>query len=861
MRQRGERLGPYEILDLIGKGGMGEVYRCRDTRLGREVAVKTLPSGGAADAEARARLRAEAQAVAALNHPHIVAILDVGEEQGAQYVVLELVQGRTLRDLLAEGGLPVRRALELAQQMAEALAAAHERGIVHRDLKPENVVVTPEGHVKILDFGLARARQPLAGSAEEATVGGLPRALTEAGLALGTVGYMSPEQVRGAPADHRSDQFALGAILYEMISGERAFARATAADSLAATLKESPAMPSALSGEAASPLRWLLDRCLAKDAAQRYHSTRDLALDLARMREALGSRDGSQVVAPRVSATLGRRHWLYASIVAGGVLVGVFLWGRRVPQPVFQQITFGHGTAWAGRYAADGETLTYAAAWDGGPFRLYRKDPHVQESLLLPIPPSASILATSRANEMALATEVRGVLPGRLLGTLSVSATTGGAAREVLGGVRGADYAPNGEMAVVQCRSGRCLLDYPLGTRLYETEGWLTGPRVSPDGEQVALIEHPMPLDDMGSVVLVDRAGHSRVLGGAWTSTNGLAWGPGGSEIWLAGSRRNVLCALQAVSLSGATRPLAHVPGGLALLDVSPRGEALIARETRRIGLVASRPEDGGTRDLSVFDSSVLADLSDDGRAILSTEIGEGGGSSYSVYLRRDPSSAAVRLGDGLALALSPDGGYALALIPGARSELIAYPTHAGTALHITQPSAGDWRGATFFPDGRRLVVARREASHGLRLFVQDFPGGIPRPLGSERVLLSHLQGFPISPDGKWIAAIGLDERLTLYSAEDGRVEQLPFLPPGCVPIRWLNDGRSLLVYRMDQQPLRVLKVDVSAGQVRAFLEIRVQDADGLQGFPSVRFTPDGRGYAYSYARFLDDLYVVKGID
>jgi hypothetical protein len=257
----------------------------------------------------------------------------------------------------------------------------------------------------------------------------------------------------------------------------------------------------------------------------------------------------------------------------------------------------------------------------------------------------------------------------------------------------------------------------------------------------------------------------------------------------------------------------------------------------------------------------VLADLSDDGRAILSTEIGEGGGSRYSVYLRRDPASAAVRLGDGLALALSPDGGHALALIPGAHSELIAYPTHAGTALRITQPSPGDWRGASFFPDGRRIVMARSEPGHGLHLLVQDFPNGAPQPLGSERLLLSHLQGLPVSPDGKWIAAVGLDERLALYSAKDGQASRLPLVPPGLVPIRWLNDGRSLLVYRMDQQPLRVLKVDVPDGQVRPFLEIRVQDPDGVQGFPSVRFTPDGRGYAYSYARFLDDLHVVRGID
>ena len=861
MRQRGERLGPYEILELIGKGGMGEVYRARDTRLGREVAIKTLPAERDADEAARARLRAEAQAVAALNHPHIVAILDVGEVQGVQYVVMELVQGRTLRDWLAEGRLPVRRALELAQQMAEALAAAHERAIVHRDLKPENVVLTAAGQVKILDFGLAKARQPLAGSAQDSTAGGLPRPVTEPGLALGTVGYMSPEQARGAPADHRSDQFALGAILYEMISGKRAFARATAADTLAATLRESPETPAALEDEAAAPLRRLLERCLAKEVEQRYHSTRDLALDLGHIREALGSQaERKSAVAPARIAS-GHRSWAYVAVALGLAVVGALLWGRRPPPPIFEQITFGRGTAWAGRYVPGGAAVVYAAAWDGGPFRLYRKDPHAHESLLLPLPSPASILAISRTSVMALLTDVRGLLPGRLRGTLSLSSTVGGGAREVLDEVSGADFGPGGELAVVRCRSGRCALEYPVGTRLYESEGWMTGPRVSPDGERVAIVEHPIPFDDLGSILVVDRQANRQQVGDLWTSTNGLAWGPDGREIWLAGTQGDGLRALHAVSLGGTSRLLVRVPGPLSLLDVSPSGEALVAREDRRIGLMLSRPEWQAARELKVFDSSILADLSEDGTGILSSEIGESGGPRYSVYLRRDPDSVAVRLGAGLALSLSPDGRHALALVPSANPALVAYPTRTGPVLQIGAEAPGACRGASFFPDGRRIVMARNEPGQGARLFVQGFPVGVPRLVSTQGVLVRDLQGFPVSPDGKWIAAVGAGERLMLLSVDDGSARSLARLPPGLAPIRWLQDGRSLLVYRMDQQPLRIFRIDVSDGEARPFLEIRVPEVDGIQGFPSVRFTSDGLSYAYSYARFLDDLYVVKGID
>jgi hypothetical protein len=389
----------------------------------------------------------------------------------------------------------------------------------------------------------------------------------------------------------------------------------------------------------------------------------------------------------------------------------------------------------------------------------------------------------------------------------------------------------------------------------------MTGPRVSPDGSQVAVIEHPAPFDDFGFVVVIDRAGRSRRVGGTWASTNGVAWGPHGQEIWLAGSPREGLRALHAISLSGDTRLLARIAGPLSLLDVSPKGEALVACDVRRIGLMAVRPQWPAARELTVFDSSVLADLSADGAAVLSTEIGQTGGPRYSVYLRRDPDAPAVRLGDGFALALSPDGRFALALVPGAPPQLVAYPTGTGQPLAVTQASPGICRSASFFPDGQRLVLALSEAEKGTRLYVQEFPSGASRLMSPTPVLVCHLQGFPVSPDGKWIAAVGADERLALYSVEDGSVRPLERLPAGLVPIRWLADGRSLLAYRLDEFPACVRRVSIADGQAEPLLEIRVADPDGVQGFASVRFTPDGRSYAYSYARFLSDLYTVSGID
>src|SRR5687768_12530615 len=232
MLAAGSRLGPYTILSPLGAGGMGEVYRARDPRLGREVAVKVLPAELSRDADRLRRFEQEARAASALNHPNILTVFDTGSEDGTVYLVTELLEGETLRERLAGGALPARKAIEIGIQIARGLAAAHEKGIVHRDLKPENLFLTRDGRVKILDFGLARLQRSDIGEAPTILTG------TEPGVVLGTVGYMAPEQVRGQPADHRADVFALGAVLYEMLTGRRAFQRDSAAETMTAILRE-----------------------------------------------------------------------------------------------------------------------------------------------------------------------------------------------------------------------------------------------------------------------------------------------------------------------------------------------------------------------------------------------------------------------------------------------------------------------------------------------------------------------------------------------------------------------------------------------------------------------------------------------
>src|SRR5437588_11691375 len=273
----GNRLGSYEILAPLGAGGMGEVWRARDTRLGREVAIKILPADVASDPGRLKRFEKEARSASALNHPNIVTIYDVGTADSVSWIAMERVEGKTLRELLFGSALPIRKLLPIAAQVADGLAKAHEAGIVHRDLKPENVMVTKDGLVKILAFGLAKLTHP------ELDSGGtnLPTETgASPGMILGTVGYMSPEQAAGQPLDFRSDQFSFGSILYEMATGKRAFQKTTAVDTLSAILHEEPKPVAELNSDAPAPLRWIVERCLAKEPDRRYAATRDLARDL-----------------------------------------------------------------------------------------------------------------------------------------------------------------------------------------------------------------------------------------------------------------------------------------------------------------------------------------------------------------------------------------------------------------------------------------------------------------------------------------------------------------------------------------------------------------------------------------------------
>src|SRR5713226_9151311 len=390
----GSRLGPYEVLAPLGAGGMGEVYRAKDARLGRDVALKVLPTDVARDAGRRSRFEQEARAASALAHPNIVAVYEVGESDSSVWIAMELVEGRTVRDLLASGPLAARRALEIGTQVAEGLAAAHAAGIVHRDLKPENLILSRDGYVKILDFGLAKLSERGIAAAEGPTVSA-GAAGTEPGTVMGTVGYMSPEQAAGQPVDFRSDQFSFGSILYEMATGERAFQRKTGVETLAAILREEPKAIAELNPAAPAPLRWTIERCLAKEPARAVKSVRDHL---------------SETSTATITATpaRSRRGWLLpaaAALVLGALLGAAALrklgGAARGSHPVFSQVTFRRGTIYGARFAPDGKTIVYSAAWDGKPAELFATQADSPESRPLGLP-SATLLGASSSSELAI---------------------------------------------------------------------------------------------------------------------------------------------------------------------------------------------------------------------------------------------------------------------------------------------------------------------------------------------------------------------------------------------------------------------------------------------------------------------------
>jgi Tol biopolymer transport system component/predicted Ser/Thr protein kinase len=842
----GKRAGPYLIDSLIGKGGMGLVFKARDTQLNRTVALKVLPAGQFADLERKRRFFQEAQAASALNHPNIITVYGITQENGVDFLVMEYAPGQTLDQLIPRKGLPLKQALKYAIEIADALVAAHAARIVHRDVKPSNIIVAEQGRLKVLDFGLAKQSAPP--QEGDHILSAAP--VTKAGLVFGTAAYMSPEQAQGKPADARSDIFAFGALLYEMVTGRRAFQGENVITILAAVINQEPPLAHTIVPNAPRELEWLITRCLKKDPDRRIQQMLEVKLALQELLE--GAESASSA---RASVQTRRRVWLVPVIIALvlGLAPGVWLGSVILrQQPItFQRLTFRNGDLYMARFAPGG-SVVYAAKWNDTSPTVFSVQPGNREARDLGLP-SGNILAVSRSGEMAL---LLGGAGEGAAGTLAQVPLGGGAPREILENVTGADWDPEGKsLAVVRTVDGRHRLEYPIGSVLYETQS-LRPPllaRISPNGDLVAFFDPGEAGDYSVSVIGAKRP--RQVLSRGWRAVGGMAWSPNGKEIWFSGGRTGIDPAIYAVDLSGRERMLTQVTGWGLIMDVASDGRALLSTVDSRIGIRCLAPAAKEERDLAWLDASVAYDLSSDGRLLLFSELSYGEGRNPAIYLRRTDGSPAVRLGYGNRPSLSPDGKRVVCTRrDGEKLQILLLPTGPGEPTLLQsdgiRPEIVEW-----FPDGKRILVTGGEPGQQPRTYVRDLAGGKTSAITSPGSRASH-----VSPDSKSVVVIK-GGKLYVHSLDSGSETAIGAVGGSDIVMRWSSDGRYLFLQRKEAEnrSAKIMRMDVHTGKSEIWRELKPPEQTAVvTGI--ARISGDGKSYAFSYQRDLATLYLVRGL-
>ncbi len=857
----GARFGPYEISGLLGAGGMGEVYRAKDTRLGRSVAIKVLPPEVAADPERKRRFEQEARAVSALNHPNICALYDIGSASlpGAasfDYIVMEYLDGQSLADRIARGPMPLREALEFSAQVADALSKAHRQGVIHRDIKPGNVILTKEG-AKLLDFGLAKAR-PAAQSLEATATQSISSSpLTQAGVIVGTVPYMAPEQLEGRETDARTDIFAFGAMLYEMITGRRAFEGETQASIIARIMTANP--PPFAERQVVTPpsVERLIRQCMAKDPDRRWQSAGDIARHVEGILDELRLPPSSSQIT-MTSATprsnVRRMAYLVLSVLAVAAIAGVaFLAARRVyerPLPTFKRLTFRRGAVDSARFTADGQNILFSARWDGDPRQIFSVrtdsvDATAREGLQ-----GMNVAAVSSRNEMAL---LRG-------SRLARAPLAGGAPREFESYVFGADWSPDGTQLAVTHGGGTInTVEYPIGKVLYKSTRTVSDVRISPRGDLLAFREHD---SSHGFMVVIDSEGHEKVRSAFHDGIEPPVWTPDGREVWFTVSIPHGRVPVLALDLSGRERTVLTDPT-LRLKDISRDGSALMAAEDTTHSINVRAPGSPSERNLTWYSWSLLDHMTSDGRTIVFTEGGESDPvNGWSTYVRPTDGSPPQHFDDLIYARLSPDGKWLVGLTGDKNGfQLKAVPTGAGQSQIITHgpesPNIVGW-----LPDSLRIVYwvhnpAKPDAPD--RVWIASLDGQPPKAVTPEGYL-----GVALGPNGNGVLAqtsIKDDPRTFLFSLDGREQKLLPGLSAKWTPVGWDPGGKHVRAFSGLLMPIRVFRVDPMTGDAQPWKELGGQlDRAGLGTTGRVDISADGESYAYNYSRKLSTLYIVEGL-
>ncbi len=808
----GKTLGPYVLEAQIGAGGMGAVYRARDPRLERAVAVKVLTAANPA----------EARAAAAIEHPAIVRIYDVGEVDGLHYVAMELVEGESLRSALAAG--PMAGARKLVAALVDALVAAHARGVIHRDLKPENIVLTRDG-VRILDFGLAR-------------IDGAVRDQTEPGTIQGTAGYMAPEQARGEPADARADLFAVGAIAYELVTGRRAFPGATAADRLSATLRDSPTLDDPTPGSTADAtvdptLRAIIARCLAKDPRERFQTAADLAWALGATRSAPNGEQPArgERASEHGAPTVSRRGLIVgAGVAATTGLLGYVLGTRRRPAaaalPKLRPLTHRNGRVYGARFTRDGSRVVYGAAWDLDPIGVFVTEIETGDTHALDVP-SADLLAVSSRDELALSVGHRFVDHQSARGHLTLLPLAGGVPRPLADDIQAADFSPTApdRIAAIRAVETGFVVEFPLGTAIARDDGWLTYVRVSPDGGRVAYFRHPQTDDDEGALCVGDR-----VISDGWASLAGLAWDPRGDALWFTGSRDNLVSSLHRVTLAGDVTDI-QVPsiGRMRLLDLAADRRALLTSDAWRLRSIA------GERDHSRSEISYVADLSADASTVVMGELGDLDASN-GTFLVPYAGGRALRLGPGAPVAISPSGKRVAANVQSA-THLVVYSTDSADTPHIPTPGFvgyGRWL------DEITLLVLWKNALWRIGAGV---PVAVAQDAGRFALDGARARAAYVDPAGV-LKVLVLATGAVTTLATPGRTAEV---------CGWLATGEIAL--RSTTTPIEIDRVDPQSGARTHHMTVQ-PPLTGLKAVDTLVLHPDGVHVAYSYGQEISQLFV-----
>ena len=823
---------------------MGEVFRARDERLNRDVALKIIKPAFSDNADHLRRFEQEARAAAGLNHPNILAIYDVGYEGKTPYIVSELLKGKDLRARLADGPFPLNDAVGYAVQIVSGLTAAHDHHIVHRDLKPENLFLTKDGRIVILDFGVAKLMPEDGEPLENAPT------RTKAGAVIGTAAYMSPEQHRSQGVDHRSDIFGFGAIFYEMLTGFRAFRGGSDVDTTMAVLREDPADADLEAASVPIGCREIIKHCLEKEADRRFQCANDLAY-------ALQAFSGyTPIPADAKPQRFRLLPWAIATALAFALVIRWILVTPTPPvHPSFTRVTYEAGTVFAARFASGGQSIVYSAAWDGKPVRLFST---VGNSF----PPQplefadANLLGVSPTNELALA--LRGTHNGQMEtidGMLARAPLAGGSPKEVLANVRWADWDKTGSLAVVNYANGHSRLEYPIGKLLYESTGWISNIRFSPQADKIAFMNHPKLWDQRGTLCVVDLAGKINTLTPEWESEQGVAWRPDGKEIWFTAVKSGTNLNLMAVDLDGKLRLLLDLPIGFTLQDIAPDGRVLVALNEKRLALAFSTLSSAGDTELSWHDWNIAKDISPDGKKILFEDSSEAAGPGYAVAIRNIDGSAPTRLGDGSAGGLSPDGQWAISISAEHAAKITLLPVGPG------QPRAVDVEGleainsgwAQFLANGKQILVNGNEKGRGRRCYVLSVDGGKATAVTPEGVTCG-----PSSPDSRFLIGVDSNSAVAIYPVKGGPARSIPNLESGFRFIQWSQDGSMIFGYKPGELPSKIYKVEIASGKETTVHQLRPSAQAGIVIVTPVVVSRDGSRFAYSFNQALSTLYLIS---